>query len=147
MQAQELRIGNWVTINNDFWYDLKGIPMIVTRVKQENDLMFAESTGSVTVVMHKEDTYNQSYSQFDEFIDRIRLTPEWLERAWFEHILNNLEDFYAIDYDEGDFNFGLSEYMDNYHICGYNAAYRSIKYVHQLQNIYFALTGTELEIK
>lgn len=110
IEAQELRIGNWVK-------NIYGNEVQITVIDD-------------TVTWPKP----------------IPLTPEWLERAGFEHILNNLEDFYAIDYEEGEFYFGLSEYMDSYHIHGYHATYMPIRYVHQLQNLYFALTGQELKL-
>ena len=76
----------------------------------------------------------------------VPLTPEWLERMGFEHIENILEDFYAIEYDEGVCTFGIDKYHEDWFITGYSNTHGAIKYVHQLQNLYFALTSQELTI-
>lgn len=68
----------------------------------------------------------------------IPITPEWLERFGFEQYLigyYRYKKFY-ISYS----NTGLHEYRQR-------DAYVIFKYVHQLQNLYFALKGEELEIK
>jgi len=70
----------------------------------------------------------------------IELTEEWLIKFGFkEYIRSNgktydLKDFWEIDYENGKYFISEIEVMD-------------IKYVHQLQNLYFALTGKELEIR
>lgn len=77
------------------------------------------------------------------FISPIKITEEWLFRFGFKEILledgvygHNIGDFVYIDGiqirdidNEGIF---LSDYV--------------LKYVHQLQNMYFALTNEELKI-
>lgn len=83
----------------------------------------------------------QRNKQFNEDWKPIPLTPEWLERfclpidgqvsksAYWYNTSNN---FLCEDYSEGD---------GGTHIIA------KIEYVHQLQNLYFALTGTELILK
>jgi hypothetical protein len=79
----------------------------------------------------------------------IPLTEEWLLKFGFENMTSNErfpwwehKDFIYLDFRillyENNFYFdnGASEH------CG-----QPLKYVHQLQNIYFALTGEELTIK
>jgi hypothetical protein len=77
----------------------------------------------------------------------IPLTEEWLLRFgfdnWFgkEYILSN-GHFYCV------FKFYKNGRIDTY-FCGQNERFKNkdtrfIKYVHQLQNLYFALTGEEL---
>ena len=67
----------------------------------------------------------------------IPLTEEWLLKFGFEKAKEG-------DYTMGVYTVFIREYISisNYH--GYIA---DIKHVHQLQNLYFALTNTELEIK
>ena len=70
----------------------------------------------------------------------IPLTEEWLLKFGFEkqsrrfYVLNN----WVVEYREGTklFNFVAEEPIDII-----------VKYVHQLQNLYFALTGEELTFK
>lgn len=86
--------------------------------------------------------------------DPIPLTPEWLERLGFEKVAN----YYDLDFNGGGLRFlsdldecrlftgseySLTVAMD-YDTCEIPNA---PKYIHQLQNLYFALTGQELTIK
>lgn len=74
-------------------------------------------------------------------LNPIPLTPEWLERMGFEKFGNRYGlgdesiDF-GIDQENSFFYWNQSEIPDV-----------QLKYVHQLQNLYFALTGEELTIK
>lgn len=82
----------------------------------------------------------------------IPLTPEILERVGFEKTTHKLNEFNIIYYDYRQGNWVLSvittgvevEFApsfetieDRQHIC-------TIHYLHQLQNLYFALTGIDL---
>jgi len=68
--------------------------------------------------------------------DPIPLTEEWLLKFGFEPLGSSRFDFKIFTYYLYDGSF-------------YNQSSRlsTIKYVHQLQNLYFALTDEELEIK
>ena len=69
----------------------------------------------------------------------IPLTPEWLERMGFKYS-NDLRCFYTG-------NYSLKETVTGrFHFCQGIAELSTLEYVHQLQNLYFALTGTELSI-
>ena len=67
----------------------------------------------------------------------IPITPEWLERFGFVSKHNNL---FILGKIELRYYRGRSDVL----VRGINVSY---KYIHQLQNLYFALTGEELEIK
>jgi hypothetical protein len=79
-------------------------------------------------------------------IQPIPLTEDWLIKFGF---INSKLDYYTIDELEFRFYFtyvGLSERRD-YHFILYNNLNPigcDVKHVHQLQNLYFALTGEEL---
>jgi hypothetical protein len=124
MKAEELRIGNYVELsilqnNGDFKYEL--IRVIANCIKD------AERYG-------------------DDWCARpIPLTEEWLmkfgfvpidERGYSKEVVNK-EDNY-------EYNFVLSKLAYGYDndVCLY-----VIQYIHQLQNLYFALTGEELTIQ
>jgi len=76
----------------------------------------------------------------------IPLSPEWLERCGFEKRektedgeywgIFNFTLIYA-RHDEDGYGWFLNGYHNDCHI----------EYVHQLQNLYFALTGEELTLK
>lgn len=140
MDARELRIGNLVTIDNRrSWPTLMGTPMVVTAVKATNDRQYKRSTGSVSLY-HGGGKWE--YHQLDEFIKPIPLTSEWLERFGFKNgkILlperSSLDSYLIV-------NDGRIQICKN----GYYAYDPETKYVHQLQNLYFALTGSELTLK
>ena len=114
---QELRIGNWV---QDYY--LK-IPYQIT-------------------IDHLRQLANFDYVKFQQtIITHIKLTQEILENnCGFEKIdfdyfeLKTEENFYC-HIDELGFGFALEH--ETFYIC---------EYVHELQNLYFALTGEELKV-
>lgn len=110
MEARELRIGNYVSINNVFF------PLTEKR--------FAR-------VLNK-----------DTQVEPIPITEEWLEKLGFENgsIEINNENHLICEtlMDDDDFHW---QYNFN------NEGLVFIEYIHQLQNLYFALTGEELELK
>ena len=136
LQANELRIGNWVKY--------EGQDVLVMELYR-NDLelgYFSDSIG-----------FNRKYTE----INPIPLTEEWLERLGFKHNYSETEDGevcvdnYSISLGkysnltiEKDFSFGVDSKDFEDLICFENDYILS---VHRLQNIYFALTGKELELK
>lgn len=96
----------------------------------------------------------------DEFskLKPIPLTEEWLLRFGFEKSENNVEINYRkylgenynflIEFHKGSnsYNYGYEE-MNEFDEMIFNNFGNGIEYVHQLQNLYFALTSEELEIK
>ncbi|OPC36155.1 hypothetical protein [Elizabethkingia miricola] len=75
-----------------------------------------------------------------EYLEPISLTEEWLLKFGFEksESLSNctkITNGYKFDFAGGEVL-----YLDSIRL-------KHIKYVHQLQNLYFALTGEELTIK
>jgi hypothetical protein len=84
----------------------------------------------------------------------IPLTPEWLERLGatpFKSYVLDREDWslYVGEYESSRIMYGdgfvYCEVPDANMWCPFNI--RQLNYVHQLQNLYFALTGEELTIK
>ena len=151
MEATELRIGNLVTIdNNENWEDLKHIPMAVVGLKQKEDNKY-----SINVEKAYEDDYwCEGFSQYGRFIEPIPLTEEWLLQFGFEKDEN--KPFHFIRLEEYNLQVmvnGFSGTLDKdpYWFCSIvgtnNQTTFNKMYVHQLQNLYFALTGEELTIK
>ena len=71
------------------------------------------------------------------YIEPIPLTEEWLKRIEWDNSLFQITDFTVITFSFGALWINL----------GGNYKPRRIEFVHQLQNLYFALTGQELTIK
>jgi hypothetical protein len=118
MKANELRIGNWVDVNGKF-----------CKVQSISDdgINYTDETD------HYEDqSYN--YILWCSIFDPIPLTPEILEKAGFEKGLNGY-------FFKGGVEYNLKRHM----LEGFG--YCEILYLHQLQNLYYALTGEELNIE
>jgi hypothetical protein len=116
MNAEELRIGNWVKLPKDKVGDELEAPITAIGIK----------------IQSEEDCY-----------EPIPITEEWLEKFGF--VL-----------DEGEWHIPPFEVCIKYHeitgfrFCLHNEVdgtltfVRKVKYIHQLQNLYYALTGKEL---
>ncbi len=78
----------------------------------------------------------------DSLFKPISLNEEWLKKLGIKSgkIMIKQGDI-ELNYIKGGSEIGHSCGMEYYNIIG-----QQIKYVHQLQNLYFALTNTELEI-
>ena len=137
MKISELRIGNFVTIDNPIsWLSMKGIPLTVTGIEniisEEDKKMFSHSEGRILMKSEFE-----NYRQFSQFVVPIPLTEDWLHNFGFTK--------------KGEFWFeknGITVESTTKGIVYF--LYPSVlrlKSVHQLQNFYFALTGEELELQ
>lgn len=117
MKANELRIGNIIADN-------KGNEETVHKLAHYNE------------VLHQINDMDEGY------YNPIPLTEYWLVRLGFERKPADNSDFY--------FQFGHIKIF-GYDANGYftNQLVRQIKinHIHQLQNLYFALTGEELVLK
>lgn len=122
MNAKELRLDNLVLWDNEI------VPI---------DLIMTETVN----VRHK-DSFIDWYTVDIEDIEPIELTEEWLIKFGFE---NNFKQYELM-------NWGLkvdllnNEWIVFHGFCGKYSEITSCRYVHQLQNLYFALTGKELTI-
>lgn len=135
MKVNELRIGNYINVGKS--------NMLIT-------------VGSVY------DLHNISLDTVDTF-NPILLTEEWFLKFGFKKETNGLPDhsdyfsYWIYDY---KYSFSYATFREDwgfYH--SYTDAYKEednnkfdfiscgIKYVHQLQNLFFALTGEELTSK
>jgi hypothetical protein len=115
MRANELRIGNLVKhIDKDSVFTVKGIDLL--GIDCENDI-------------------ESMYSSY-EMLYHVKLTEEWLLKFGFIKSSDN-------NYYKGD-KFTIYNRFENFGLIGGLLSWKEFKYVHQLQNLYFALTGKEL---
>lgn len=131
MTPNELRIGNYVfdSIGNEF--------MIITGL--------SDTRIEADFIAGPSDERNERFAKGGKFqIVPIPLTPEILKKkCGFE---------YDNNYYEKD-NLAMSLYLsDSFIATSLWVPYEfeietKLKYLHQLQNLYFALTGEELEVK
>ncbi len=129
MKASELRIGNKA------FYKEK-----VVEIASVSGINYSFGNQDITI-----STSDNSLLSVDILqLQPIPLTPELLEKCGFK---SNHPTYYYIPIEDNC----LHVYYSNNGLYGYNVKYMhaylgEIKYLHQLQNLYFALTGEELEI-
>ena len=132
--AEELRIGNLIYGVSDRVEIIKEISLTTCEVELPLDF---------------------DKTKLDD-INPISLSDEWLERLGFHHLVGSesiwnevklsdreeiwwIEGIYFFEKDDDIFQLYLSTDEDTYHMVKYE-----IEFVHELQNIIFALTGKEL---
>ena len=136
MKPQELRIGNYVNF------------------KDRNDILFCEvigidKSGYIHVVRNFNDSIQDDQPEVINDITPIRLTEEWLIKFGFEKIVNTpIAPIWDenIEYSYEGYRFAQDMY-GKWFLLGYSWNTNHFGYVHQLQNLYFTLTGEELIIK
>ena len=129
MKVQELRIGNLIFYHSNFTEE--------TRVKVVDLITFSLLLGS--------------HEEFKESYLPIPLTEEWLIKLGFEHYNqlgyniknNNFEIDIWFD-DNGTIN---DIQLSSTNISGAYPNIKNFQYLHQIQNLYFTLTGEELKLK
>lgn len=116
MNATELRIGNWV--------EIQGL---------ESKIILVDTEGCICENEYCEDFENNNITQN---LQPISLTEEWLERFGFSN-----GELIGFDITKGDigFDFWIVPKSSDYTISV------NLKHVHQLQNLCFALTESELK--
>jgi hypothetical protein len=120
MKSIELRIGNLVNYQEDgTLFNVIGIDNLGISVKNDNE---------------------ETWIELDQF-EPIPLTEEWLLKFGF----NNLSGCY---YERNGIGFITGYANDGSFVCGnsFGPRHCHFYYVHQLQNIYFALTNEELTL-
>jgi len=130
MKQSELQIGSWY--NSTKWQQ----PVMLTA--EDIDEMVARADGASI----------ESY--IEEIVQPIPITPEWLERFgftiedWDEDSWYSMEDFLYL---QKDFTMHVGQYNEAGGLVEWVKVPNKVKHVHQLQNLYFALTGNELNEK
>lgn len=127
MKANELRIGNYVYAD---WVD----------AGRKLEINYGVHYGTETMVM---DVTPAGYGIALSFVEPIPLTEDWLLKSGFK----KSKHWYTLGgiAISTDMNW-LTQKVDGMYVEFYNQ-FKCPKYVHQLQNLYFALTGEELTIK
>lgn len=129
IQARELMVGNWLLFSNKIEPD---------RYVQVNAWFLRQLVSDI----------NDNNPTVNGYYQPIPLTPEILEKTGFnnpqgDYWIKGNELMIALDsvwwwtnawQNDGEFGFEAL------------AVWREIKYLHQLQNLYFALTGQKLPI-
>lgn len=137
MEAKELRIGNYVKLN-----------AVYQKYKDSVEPLFHESQvlpiSSIqednTIRLKKNTSHGDSIGCFPiSYINPIPLTEDWLIKFGANKYSEYFELGHTEWYKEEDYFKPKSYYFAD----GFKDGFK-LKYVHQLQNLYFALTGEEL---
>lgn len=139
MEAQELRIGNYVLHEG--------------KVRQVNEIGTKEVNEGICdyVGLDGLKTYSWLEHKGSFLVKPIPITKDWLEKFGFEktddygdQIYYEKDDYYFC-FDHDCFAFGRGTVKNIYSCLIYDETF--FQHVHQLQNLYFALTREELTIK
>lgn len=120
---QELRIGNWV-------------------LDEDGKMSSVKSINDRTVGLH---TTFYAHSSSYKTISPLPLSPEILEKCGFVKGENDRLVFHFRGFFEAAQSIEVPNSVILY--CNNRCVSEPIKYLHQLQNLYFALTNQELQIK
>jgi hypothetical protein len=110
-----------------------------------NELRIGNVTSAgIVVEIHRDHFYTHNLessfrsSWFD--VDAVTITEEWLIKFGF--INDN-----GIEYPNYKLSYYTCMWRDGKtNICNNHGYLKNLKYVHELQNLYFALTGAELKL-
>ena len=121
MKANELRIGNWVYSGIDSKQPIKVPPIMIAQLSKNEDK--------------------------EHNIKPIPITEDWLLRFGFE--LNNIRVKFWTEDRYPQWSLKVLKIKKNnvgdFMLDGFGF-FLHIKHIHQLQNLYFALTGEELKL-
>lgn len=139
MTIEELRIGNYVCVDN---YPTN--PQIVMGITHPEFNGYSRMEESDLVL---KDTFDGHFYEVNiDKCDPIFLTEEWLvDKFGFEKEEPvSLQNHNWPDYSKGSFYISAPYFEFTYN---YGDSVVEIKTVHRLQNLYYFLTGEELEVK
>lgn len=134
MKASELRIGNWVNSEGIFY-----------ATDQPYAKIGAIGPGK-SIGLERTNTSSLDGGDTDQ-IAPIPLNEEWLIKLGFVRVSSYDDEWCIESYRHFRIAFDRDGDIGTAHLGRYKGTYKIIDYVHQLQNLYFALTGTELTIK
>lgn len=141
INANELRIGNKVITKKGSILTVSIIQYVINRLK--NTPGYEQFGGDYFIIGFYEDKIgNLITSSKDDKVDPIPLTPAILVACGFDG--EDSQNEYTLPYkmtlkNTGDYKTWRCESLSHYNL--------ELTTLHQLQNLYFALTGKELEIK
>jgi len=140
IKANELRIGNYVNVPRKEQSPFRVDYFDNVKVYQDNGTYECPPFGEIP--MHP-----LTWDLAD--IEGIPLTPEILEKCGFKKQNNGWNKNKKSEYDENYFGLFDHNYCSGKLDLKYNVGngpIPSIKFLHQLQNLYFAISGQELEV-
>ena len=137
MKAEELRIGNYVKIDS-------GIGKVVSLMSNTFCNECANDDYNITIEM-EDGTFRE---EEESKVEGIPLTEEILLNCGFEYVNPDNKAIGMLSPDDGKGNKQRIMYFDtNFRMILNTWNYRPINYIHEVQNLYFAITNKELNIQ
>ena len=129
MDSKELRIDNFI------------------RLKENGNIFDVQVVGTrcESIDVYNNGIYTSYLKNIDYYLEPIPLTEEWLVKFGFKIVVKNAEKngvLICYNIKEKTYDFVL---RDSFYNKKFTVS--KLKHVHQLQNLYFALTNEELTIK
>jgi hypothetical protein len=146
IQINELRIGNFVMTNNSK-YRTEDVGKIACITQIDSERTFEEIKGTVSLYLI-EDKWKETYGQWLIYIEPIPITEEWLLKKFGFEKSKNFESLFILSLTEWA-EIHVHLYKDDCAVeisISKHSITVETYYIHQLQNLYFSLTGKELEI-
>jgi hypothetical protein len=136
IQANELRLGNWVME--------AGEPSLIYSIESGGITFFSINN----IAVHKETL--RTLDGHEKRFEPIPLTHELLEACGFEGVEQNsgANDFFRLPKGSNGIANWI-EYDSDGLLCFHHGGFVRgvpVRHLHQLQNLYFALTGSELPV-
>lgn len=138
MKAEELRIGNYVKID-------EGIGKVVSLMSNTFCNECANDDYNITIEM-EDGTFRE---EEESKVEGIPLTEEVLLTCGFEYINTDNKVYGLISPENGNGDrYRIVHFLDgDFRMVLNTWRYVSIKNVHQLQNLFYAINGKELNIQ
>jgi hypothetical protein len=160
MEANELRIGNWIKIKEEHSHVDLPLETFEFKIKGFNDGSERHKEGAKQILFWniKNKIFGTtSGGSYDIECEPIPLTEEWLKNFGFSLMTDTTPYNYRIHKNKsfcyirygtfGTFENGIEKSFKGFNgLFIANKFVRVIKYVHELQNLYFGLTGEELNL-
>ena len=139
MRANELRIGNYVLeCGIDYNHGHK------YRDKEGDKIVKIASIQSDNTIRIIEDNKERGCYKLNDNFEPIPLTEEWLLNFGAMGAIVS-DEYLQIDTDAIYILFKIETKEVGFYADGNFMCIKNLKYVHELQNLYFALTKTELQ--
>ncbi len=92
---------------------------------------------------------NNIHDNFGGFVDGIELTKELIKQSGFLETKPNSEEYFKDDETQFRKMLRIKKHPvnDGFMIIGKDFILCTLKYLHELQNLYYLLTGVELDIE
>ncbi len=132
MDVKELRIGNWVELVVEDGDEMVDSFEPIAQIQSIDYDVFTPTEKVYFISSSNEDVAYMGMAK------PIPLTEEWLVKLGFVKLINDLFEIGLYHYNAKEQRFYYSKDQDN------EIDYAVVEHVHQLQNLYFALTGEEL---